>query len=107
MSESQIYQVVRIKQASAILLRTDNKMAESQNKAPSGVRDIKQASATIKWQSHKRIKQASMTKNVRVTNIPSGENKASEYDNKMAESQENKASEYDKKMSESQIYQVV
>ena len=57
----------------------------------------------------------------------SQENKASEYDkkmsesqiyqvvrikqasvdNKMAESQENKASEYDKKMSESQIYQVV
>ena len=34
-------------------------------------------------------------------------NKASECDNKMAESQENKASEYDKKMSESQIYQVV
>ena len=57
MSESQIYQV-RIKQASA------NLMSESQeNKA------------------------SELTRKCRVTNIPSGENKASESDNKMSESQ--------------------
>ena len=68
MSESQIYQVVRIKQASAtikwqshkrIKQANDKKMSESQIYQ---VVRIKQASMTIKWQSHKRIKQASMTR---------------------------------------------